>query len=329
MKKDLNEMASNWVVKEHEGLTDTQQKEFIEWLETTPGASDAMNEMRNHWQDFGSMTDVDFANDLLQTEEKRWIKWSYGVAAAVVAILGLTIWQYTQETTPAEPITFERQIVDWNQSDFIQLDDGSIMELNQGALVEYKYSGELREIWVLEGEAYFSVEEDSLRPFRVYAGNSVTEAVGTEFNVRYMDQSVEVYVAEGEVKFSVDAENSSHSEEEVQETYLPENYLLVLNTQNEENEEILISRVQQNEGNKIIDWKPLTFRFEATPVSEIVEKFNSINEIQMIILDDRLKDIKLSVKFRSNKPKDFAKMLEITSGVIAEYENEVIYLSMR
>ncbi len=53
----------------------------------------------------------------------------------------------------------------------------------------------------LEGEGYFEVTHDARRPFRVHAGDALTEDLGTRFVVRAYPElaAVDVAVAEGVV----------------------------------------------------------------------------------------------------------------------------------
>ena len=62
----------------------------------------------------------------------------------------------------------------------------------------------------LEGEGYFEVVHDSARPFRVHAGGSVTEDLGTRFVVRAYPElrHVDVAVAEGLVSLHRDGTSS-------------------------------------------------------------------------------------------------------------------------
>lgn len=66
----------------------------------------------------------------------------------------------------------------------LSLPDGSHITLNAGSSLTFPtvFSGPAREV-VLTGEAFFEVAEDTLRPFRVKAGETVVEAIGTSFNV--------------------------------------------------------------------------------------------------------------------------------------------------
>ncbi|SIN69471.1 FecR family protein [Chitinophaga niabensis] len=72
----------------------------------------------------------------------------------------------------------------------LSLPDGSHITLNAGSSLTFPtvFSGPAREV-VLTGEAFFEVAEDTLRPFRVKAGETVAEAIGTSFNIlSYADE---------------------------------------------------------------------------------------------------------------------------------------------
>lgn len=83
--------------------------------------------------------------------------------------------------------------------------DGSVLELNSGTTVRYsRLFGYTHRALQLDGEAFFSVRAGE-EPFRILANGSVTEVMGTEFNVRsWSDEpgkETEVSVTEGEVHF--------------------------------------------------------------------------------------------------------------------------------
>jgi transmembrane sensor len=80
-----------------------------------------------------------------------------------------------------------------------ELPDGSVIHLNTNSQVELKFSAELREVRLLQGEALFRVHHDQARPFRVYTSDAVIQAVGTQFNVYARADGTEVAVIEGRV----------------------------------------------------------------------------------------------------------------------------------
>lgn len=73
-----------------------------------------------------------------------------------------------------------------------KLPDGSSVFLNSGSSVKYRkgLSGNIREIF-LEGEAFFDVARDTLRPFLVHSDNFTTQALGTSFNIRNFENKPE------------------------------------------------------------------------------------------------------------------------------------------
>ncbi|WP_149275966.1 FecR family protein [Pareuzebyella sediminis] len=85
----------------------------------------------------------------------------------------------------------------------IVLSDGSHVFLNSGTTLKYPVvfaSGTTREVY-LDGEAYFSVEKDSDRPFIVVTKSMNTQVYGTKFNVSsYSNETnIETVLVEGSV----------------------------------------------------------------------------------------------------------------------------------
>ena len=84
----------------------------------------------------------------------------------------------------------------------LHLADGTRIALNVDSRLQLPLDfGRRNRTVYLEGEAYFQVQHDSTRPFRVVAANTVTEDLGTGFVVRAYPGSsgVRVVVAHGKV----------------------------------------------------------------------------------------------------------------------------------
>jgi transmembrane sensor len=79
------------------------------------------------------------------------------------------------------------------------LPDHSIAVLNTHSAIAVRYDGAERHVELLRGEAWFKVRKDPEHPFRVYARDGMTEAVGTAFGVRRGEDEVTVAVTEGVV----------------------------------------------------------------------------------------------------------------------------------
>lgn len=84
----------------------------------------------------------------------------------------------------------------------IQLPDGSVVKLNSGSTLIYPSSFEADNRTVkLEGEGFFTIRKDSLRPFYVNTSNISVKVLGTVFNVKsYADENtIETILVSGAV----------------------------------------------------------------------------------------------------------------------------------
>jgi hypothetical protein len=85
----------------------------------------------------------------------------------------------------------------------IALADGSVAIMSSQSHMRVRFSARAREVEFLQGEALFSVVPDANRPFRVHAGQTIVEALGTGFSVvNLADSGTRVGVTRGRVKVS-------------------------------------------------------------------------------------------------------------------------------
>ena len=102
---------------------------------------------------------------------------SWGIAASIMVLVGLgTFWLFFNSKTVFETNAGELKT-------FV-LDDGTNVILNVATALEVSkdFGHENRRV-TLNGEAYFEVKKDSLLPFIVSTNESVTEVLGTKFNL--------------------------------------------------------------------------------------------------------------------------------------------------
>lgn len=82
----------------------------------------------------------------------------------------------------------------------IELADGSLVHLGAESAIKVKSDGSERSVNLLKGVAFFDVQKDAARPFRVVANNVTTTVLGTRFEVRETATGANVAVAEGAVQ---------------------------------------------------------------------------------------------------------------------------------
>jgi len=86
-----------------------------------------------------------------------------------------------------------------------QLSDGTAVYLNAASTIRYptRFAGNRREVY-LRGEAYFAIATDAERPFTVRSPQTLTQVLGTRFNLRaYPDEKeTTLVVTSGRVNFA-------------------------------------------------------------------------------------------------------------------------------
>jgi ferric-dicitrate binding protein FerR (iron transport regulator) len=124
-----------------------------------------------------------------------------GLAAAAV----VTVWWAGMEPSVPEPVVAgaaREYVTTRGQRAEVMLVDGTRVWLSVGSRLNVppSYGARARDV-ELEGEAFFVVQHDAARPFRVHTPGAVSEDLGTEFSVRAYpgDTSTVVIVASGAV----------------------------------------------------------------------------------------------------------------------------------
>lgn len=206
--------AAEWLLRLEEDASTRCQREFVEWLKHSPRH---MEEFLLVWATAGATREIDTDRtidvDALLKEGmenvtplptavaarpapaahgKRWARWwSAGVAATLLGAVVLGLLHEFRVPAYSTALGEQRSF---------QMEDGSLLHLNTQSRVTVRYSKHAREVQLLQGEALFVVAPDRSRPFRVTAGSTMIQAVGTQFNVYRQSHETTVSVLEGKVK---------------------------------------------------------------------------------------------------------------------------------
>ena len=120
-------------------------------------------------------------------------------AAAAVALLCLSVWTAYLYMQPAAIQTISTLA----ETRTVRLPDGSSVMLNHYSSLSYpeKFQSDKREV-ELNGEAYFEVAFDSLKPFIVMTGGMEVQVLGTKFNIKAYtdDQAIFTTLVSGSVQ---------------------------------------------------------------------------------------------------------------------------------
>ncbi len=128
---------------------------------------------------------------------RPWNRRAIAIAAAVCGVAVLTLAGMRLPQWLGGWQTFTTAV---GEQRVLQLADDSVVNLNTGSRLQVHISDRMREMRLLEGEAFFKVRQDAGRPFRVYTRDAVIQAIGTQFNVHRRTHDTRVAVVEGRVR---------------------------------------------------------------------------------------------------------------------------------
>jgi len=213
LRAQAREQAGVYLARLDAGASSEESLEIEMWLAQSPLHREIFLEMAAVWDDMSVLSGLSKVFPLQEYQPGRvqasGIR-SWAVAASVfllVMVSGAWFLQsdFSGDTDLAaveEEGVYQRHATEIGQQSTVVLPDGSEIILNTNTELELAFFDSSRNIFLKRGQAYFSVTKDPSRPFRVYAGKRMVEAVGTSFTVqRTAPDSVEVVVEEGKVNF--------------------------------------------------------------------------------------------------------------------------------
>ena len=201
----------------------------------------------------------------------------------------------------------------------IELEDGATVILNTDSEIAATYTKQAREITLMRGEALFTAPRDPDRPFRVYAGGAVAEAIGTSFIVRLREAVTELSVVEGVVAFAGAAPDLSPDETATA------NAKVILQAGQTMTSNVIDTLaaappvMSEREMQRKLSWTEGLFDFSGTPLNEVVEEFNRHNRLRIEIADAELQALKFGGIFRTS---DIDLLLEALEGLGVEADRK-------
>jgi transmembrane sensor len=192
--------AARWFVRMQEPAVDVvEYRRFEAWLGEHPQHREEFEVLQGLWTAADLVPAARLQalceNPPVRKARQSWVR--YAVAASVVAVaLGLGL--FSGLNHPA-PYTAEYSTA-LGERRHVALPDGSVIDLNSRSRIQVKFEKDRRGIELIEGEAMFSVEHDTSRPFVIDAGNGLVTVTGTRFDVRRDLSETRVAVEQGTVK---------------------------------------------------------------------------------------------------------------------------------
>jgi len=200
------------------------------------------------------------------------------------------------------------------------LPDGSKIWLNAYSKIRYlkNLKGSKREI-ALTGEAYFKVVRDTSKPFIVKTRNSVTEVLGTSFNVRAFenDDELEVSVSSGKVSFAIKEQGSGKSNKIV----LHPGEKGIYNRERNALSKMTI------DGEDHIAWKKSKLLFRKIKMSKVEKMLERWYNIEIEMQNNNLRNCRFTASFLNASLEEVFKIITITLDVEVNEVNGIYVFS--
>jgi transmembrane sensor len=250
---------------------------------------------------------------------KSWSRGQAIVAAVLLAIGSVLAARALLLDSARSPGTERVVSVPRGERGRLRLPDGSQVILAAGSTLRHPadFPRDSREV-TLEGEAYFAVEHDSRRPFRVRAGDLVATDLGTEFLVRAYpeDRSARVVVRSGEVAIRAAATQAARGKDQV-----------VRSGELGRLEPGGVPRVERADTAAYFAWTQGTLVFDGTPLREALPQLSRWYNLEFQLADTSLGGIPLSGRLDQTLTKARLDLLAGSLGLEQTRRGDVVTLS--
>lgn len=339
--------ASAWLARlDGDSPTEQDLQAFKCWVNQDPSHKAAFEKVAAAWDELNILTRLPALAQQRATPPRSapqpfaWLPSLRAAAVAatvVVAVLvglqpGLFTPQHAQYTTAV------------GEQKTITLPDKSVVQINTNSRLQFDYRGSVRAVYLLQGEAHFSVAKNPQRPFEVYAGTGRVRAVGTAFSVELREQSqeVNVLVTEGVVEVApelalpppVTSDNVASDANDpspttpglLKQQRVSAGSEVWFDQQNVKR----VREVNKADMQRRLAWQQGLLIFSGEPLEEVVAEISRYTDTRIIIQSDEARALRIGGQFQLGDTRAIFSALEQGFGLRAEFAtNNLVYLSYK
>jgi transmembrane sensor len=330
LPEEIQSTAAEWLARRDRGLNAAEQDAYMDWLQADPRHGQAIRHQEQVWGVLNQLEHWRPAHsavpnpDLLAPRRRARIYWlAAGLTAAAVAAVWLMI--APVGLTPTAPamagVAPRHEAIVHPGPERRALDDGSLVELNQGAEIKVTYTADARRVSLLRGEAFFTVARDATRPFYVEAAGVTVRAIGTAFSVTLGRQDVAVLVTQGVVEVHDGTAPATAGPADAvvltagQRTVVRFARLIPRSAAKPQVQEVTPAEVE-----RALGWQGMRLEFVDMPLGDVVDAFNRYNRRKLRVGDAAITDILVGGNFRADNVDAFVRLLESGFGIKADDE---------
>ena len=250
--------------------------------------------------------------------KRKIMNWKAHLAmVASVVLIACFAYLFTQESDQPS-VQMVNKTNKAGERSRISLPDGSTVFLNAESSLRYdlKFSDTERRVF-LEGEAFFEVTKDSLRPFTVTTGQLSTTALGTSFNIKSYPENNETQIALITGKVLVKDPISNESA-----ILIPgEAIVSKKNIQG-------IKKITVN--SRIITlWKDGIIHFEKTKFEEVINVLEKWYDVEFVVRNGSTQNLVCSGTFKDQYLSNVLKSIGFALGFDYEIKDKKVYVTFK
>lgn len=295
-----------------------EEKELVDWLDLSDQNKKYFQQMKMIWQ---SHKKISISEESALSKIKNQIKsksgiikfWNYWQRIAAVLIIPLIVVGiqsfFTKKISPEDKIasTIQEVYTPFGAYTSLTLPDSSKVWLNSGSRIKFpqQFKDDKRIVF-LEGEAYFEVKSDELRPFIVSTHNFNVKATGTKFNIRAYseDKSPQVALIKGKVAVTEKSKNNPYS------VNLKPYEVLSFNDKKSS-----VSSVNKDIY-KCYAWKDGKLVFRNDPFEEVARRMSIQYNADIELRGEKLKQFSFRATFKNESLEQVLNLLKLSSPFV-------------
>lgn len=240
-----------------------------------------------------------------------------GIAlAAMLVVAGLIVYVSTTRFGPSvDDASVESSVVATahGQRATVRLADGSTATLAPDSELRYPdtFADSARHV-MLRGQAFFEVDPEGARPFRIHARNTTTEVLGTAFSIQAYPETaaLRVVVAEGRVSVTDDRSRSSATVSRGEIATVTQGQVTTAFAQDLDAE---------------LAWRDGQLPFRQTPLPEVLRTLERWYAVDMTLADSTLSQRRLTAEFDGESLSEALEVLRLSLDVpIQQSDSSVV-----
>jgi transmembrane sensor len=314
----IDDDASLWLVRLDNGnLSEQSRKELKAWLTADERHQVALKSMADVWHDMDNV--LMMIND--ESSSKSVSLWPVltpvlkpFLLAASVSFLAIIIWV----TMPLSVDKHSYATLIGQQMD-TTFEDGSIVHLNTNSHIETEFSDEKRIIKLIKGEALFEVAHDPNRPFIVYAGDRLVQAIGTKFVVHLESENIQVTVTDGKVKMSkVALDTTLNDIKELNSATILKDDIFIAKGEKvvaASNQTPKLTQVKAENIERELSWLDGKLVFDNERLFDVIKEINRYDDIEIVLKDPSLHNIRISGRFDLGDSEALIEAIELSFNI--------------